>query len=284
MKTDRLKLITAMLIFGTIGLVRRQIPYASGTVALVRAVVGVAFLLAWVFVRREHLHFEGFRKKAWVLILSGVAIAANWIFLFEAYRFTTVSVATLCYYMAPIFVILLSPFLLKEKLTPIKMVAVAIAFVGMLFLSGVIEEGFSGLTGIVLGLSAGLLYATVMILNKKMGEVGGLERTIVQLGVSAIALIPYVVFAEGLPAPVENMSVYLWLVLAGVVHTGMAYAFYFGSMKNLPAQTVALYSYIDPIIAVVLSVAVLGEHMSILALFGGCLVLGATVLSERGHS
>jgi RarD protein len=284
MKTDRLKLITAMLIFGTIGLVRRQIPYASGTVALVRAVVGVAFLLAWVFVRREHLHFEGFRKKAWVLILSGVAIAANWIFLFEAYRFTTVSVATLCYYMAPIFVILLSPILLKEKLTPIKMVAVVIAFVGMLFLSGVIEEGFSGLTGIMLGLSAGLLYATVMILNKKMGEVGGLERTIVQLGVSAIALIPYVVFAEGLPAPVENMSVYLWLVLAGVVHTGMAYAFYFGSMKNLPAQTVALYSYIDPIIAVVLSVAVLGEHMSILALFGGCLVLGATVLSERGHS
>jgi drug/metabolite transporter (DMT)-like permease len=171
MKTDRLKLITAMLIFGTIGLVRRQIPYASGTVALVRAVVGVAFLLAWVFVRREHLHFEGFRKKAWVLILSGVAIASNWIFLFEAYRFTTVSVATLCYYMAPIFVILLSPFLLKEKLTLIKMVAVAIAFVGMLFLSGVIEEGFSGLTGIMLGLSAGLLYATVMILNKKMGEV-----------------------------------------------------------------------------------------------------------------
>lgn len=286
MKLDRAKLniILSMLIFGTIGIFRTYIPMPSGVIALIRGAVGTAFLLVLSLVLGKGIQWRKLRGSLGLLALSGAFVGFNWILLFEAYRYTTVATATLCYYLAPVFVILASPLLFREKLTAWKLGCVAVALAGMVFVSGVADGGLPGpdeLRGILLGVGAAVLYACVVLMNKKLTGVQAFERTIVQLGASAAALVPYVLLTGELRGlSWEAGSVGLLLVV-GVVHTGIAYALYFGSIKDLPAQTSALFSYIDPVSAILLSAVFLpGQGLTLSGGVGAVLVLGATLLSE----
>jgi len=282
-KKSRLGLIASMCIFGTIGILRRYMDLPSSVIALVRGVVGVAFLLCLVGLTGKKMSRSALRKNLGILLLSGAFIGFNWILLFEAYCYTSVATATLSYYMAPILVVLASP-LVGEKLTGKKLLCVGAALVGMVLVSGVLRAGFSGmgeLRGVALGLGAAVLYASVILLNKRLGEISAYDKTIVQLAAAAVVLLPYTLLTEDVGAlSVEPLAMVL-LAVAGVVHTGAAYALYFGSMKALPAQTVALYSYIDPVLAVILSAALLREPMTAEGLVGAVMILGAAYISER---
>lgn len=279
---NRLLLIVSMAIFSTIGLLRKYIALPSGAVALCRAWIGAAFLLLLLLIKKQKPDFSALRKNAWLLLLSGAALGFNWIALFESYNHTSVATATLCYYMAPILVILVSPILFRERLTGKKIVCVAAAFVGIVLVSGVIETGFAGLQqmrGILFGLAAATLYAAVIILNKKIKDLPNLDRTLCQLLIAGIAMLPYAFLAE---TPVNPTGIEIGLlVIAGIVHTGIAYALYFGSISALPAQTGALYSYLDPILAILLSAVFLRETLDINSIIGAILVLGAAIMSER---
>ena len=127
-----LMLTTSMVIYGTIGIFRRSIPLSSGLLACVRGFLGSAFLAAFVKLRGGTIRHGIPRKEMMRLILSGAMIGVNWIFLFEAFNYTTVATATLCYYMQPTIVILLSPLLLNEKLTGRKLLCAAAAFLAAL--------------------------------------------------------------------------------------------------------------------------------------------------------
>ena len=276
-------LILSMVIFGTIGIFRKYIPLSSGIVAFVRGILGVVFLLAFVKIKRIPIDKKMIRKYLKVLLISGALIGLNWVLLFESYRYTSVAVATLCYYMAPIFVMLASPFLLKEKLTVKKLLCAAVALLGMVFVSGVLDGGISGtseLRGILFGLGAAVLYATVILMNQKLGEVGTYDKTMIQLGAAALVLIPYLLLTEDFSNITLTPLIGIMLLIVGVVHTGIAYALYFGSMNHLKAQTVALFSYIDPIVAIILSALFLKEPMTLSGGIGAVLVLGATLTSE----
>ena len=276
-------LILAMVIFGTIGIFRKYIPLSSGIVACARGILGVVFLLIFIKVKKLSMNKNAIKKHLKILLISGAFIGLNWVLLFESYRYTSVAVATLCYYMAPIFVMIVSPFLLKEKLTAKKAVCVMVALVGMVFVSGVLDGGISDISelkGILFGLGAAALYATVVMMNQKLGEVPTYDKTIMQLGAAAVVLIQYVLLVEDLSAAVLTPLIIMMLIIVGVVHTGIAYALYFGSMNGLKAQTVALFSYIDPIVAIVLSAMFLMEPMTIYSWIGAVLVLGATMISE----
>lgn len=273
-------LVASMLIFGTIGIFRKYIPLPSGMIAMVRGIVGTMFLMLVMMVGKKKPDFMAIKKNLLLLCLSGTLIGFNWILLFEAYQHTSVAVATLCYYMAPVLVILVSPIVLKERLTRRKMLCAAAAFVGMVLVSDVLSSGFSGMRGILLGVGAAALYASVIMLNKKLGEIGAYDKTLVQLAAAAIVLLPYVLIAEN-PAEMELSALtVVMLLVVGVVHTGAAYAMYFGSMGGLKAQTVALFSYIDPAAAVVLSAVILGEKIDAAGIIGAVLVLGAAVVSD----
>ena len=276
-------LILAMVIFGTIGIFRKYIPLPSGIVACARGILGVAFLLVFIKIKKIKMDREAIKKHLWILLISGGFIGLNWVLLFESYRYTSVAVATLCYYMAPIFVMMVSPFLLKEKLTVKKVLCVIVALIGMVFVSGVLDGGISDVSemkGILFGLGAAALYATVIMMNQKLREVPTYDKTIMQLGAAAVVLIPYILFVEDLSAVVLTPLIVFMLIIVGVVHTGIAYALYFGSMNGLKAQTVALFSYIDPIVAIILSAMFLKEPMTIYSAIGAVLVLGATMISE----
>ena len=276
-------LILAMVIFGTIGIFRKYIPLPSGIVACARGLLGVAFLLVFIKIKKIKMDRESIKKHLWILLVSGGFNGLNWVLLFESYRYTSVAVATLCYYMAPIFVMIVSPFLLKEKLTVKKVLCVIVALIGMVFVSGVLDGGISDVSemkGILFGLGAAALYATVIMMNQKLREVPTYDKTIMQLGAAAVVLIPYILFVEDLSAVVLTPLIVFMLIIVGVVHTGIAYALYFGSMNGLKAQTVALFSYIDPIVAIILSAMFLKEPMTIYSAIGAVLVLGATMISE----
>ncbi|MBQ9973747.1 MAG: DMT family transporter [Oscillospiraceae bacterium] len=283
-RSAMINLIVSMLIFGTIGIFRNYIPLPSSVVALIRGAVGTVFLAGLCLVRQKLPDWRSIRKNLALLLVSGAFIGFNWILLFEAYRYTTVATATLCYYLAPVFVILVSPLLFKERLGLWKLMCVALALGGMVFVTGAADGGLPGpeeLRGIVLGVGAAVLYACVVLMNKKLTGVQAFDRTIVQLGAAAVSLVPYVLLTEwGKPMNWSGPVVGLLLVV-GVVHTGIAYALYFGSIKELPAQTSALFSYIDPVSAILLSAVFLpNEVLTPTGILGAVLVLGATLLSE----
>lgn len=276
-------IILSMCIFSTIGLLRRYINLPSGTIALSRAFIGSVFLLLLLLIRRRKPDFTALRKNALPLLLSGAALGFNWIALFESYRYTTVATATLCYYTAPILVILFSPLLFGERLTTRKCLCVLSTIVGIVLVSGVLQTGLSSLSeleGVLWGLGAAVLYATVVVLNKKTAGVDTMSRTICQLIISAAMLTVYTLFTEfPLSAPPTTQELWL-LAVAGILHTGIAYALYFSAIGNLTAQTAALYSYLDPILAIILSAVLLHEPMELTAILGAVLILGAAIIAD----
>lgn len=282
-QVGRITMVVSMVIFGTIGIFRRYIPLPSGVIAFARGLVGTLFLLVFLRIQKQKLDWPSIKRNLVWLAASGAALGVNWMLLFEAYQYTSVATATLCYYMAPIFVILASPVFLKERLTWKKLACVGVAAVGMALVSGVLEVGisFSETKGILFGLGAAVFYAAVILLNRNIGGLSAYDKTIVQLGTSAAVLVPYILLIEH-PEHIDLTAVTpVLLLLVGVFHTGVAYALYFGSMDALSAQTVALLGYIDPIVAVILSAVVLRETVSPPEIAGAVLVLGAAITGER---
>ena len=276
-------LIFSVSVFGTIGIFVRWIGLPSSVIALVRGAVGAAFLLLLAHFRHAPIDRAALRRRWQLLLLSAAMMSFNWITLFEAYRYTTVATATLCYYMAPIFVTLISPVLLKERLTARKLLCVFLALAGMVFVSGVPQSGLPGPSeakGILLALCSAALYAGVILINKYLAGVPAYDRTLLQLACAAAVMIPYILLTEDLSAmSVTPLGAVLLLIVA-VFHTGWCYALYFGSMTVLSAQTVALFSYIDPIVAILLSTLLLREPLGWSGILGAALVLGSTLVSE----
>jgi len=278
--SPRARLILSMVIFGTIGLFRRAIPYPSSVVALVRAVIGLVFLLLVRALRRQPLDLAAIRRNGGKLLILGAMLGANWIFLFEAYNHTSVAAATMCYYMAPVFILLLSAPLFGERLTPRKALCAAVAVFGMVLVSDVFSSGLHGARGLVFGLIAAMLYAAVVLVNRTLSDISAEDRTVMQFAAASLVMLPYVLATENVAALKPTPGALALLLIVGVVHTGLAYVLYFGSIAEVPAQTAALLSYIDPVAAVLLSLTVLREPMSPAALVGAVLVLGAMIASE----
>ena len=281
--SSKMSLAGAMVVFGTIGLFVRNINMPSSIIAFIRGAIGAAFLVIFCFVTGKKFAFDKVKAKLLLLCLSGAAIGVNWIFLFEAYRYTTVATATLCYYMAPIFVIVMSSLIYKEKLTAKKICCTLVALAGMIFVSGVAETGIGNVAemkGVILGVLAAVFYSSVVLMNKSLGSVPAYDKTIVQLIGAAVVILPYCLATVNVAdISLDKKSVVMLLVVS-IVHTGISYTAYFGSMKNLQSQTIAIMSYIDPIVAVVLSALVLKETMSLLSIVGAAMILSATFLSE----
>lgn len=282
MKKARLMLIVSMIIFGTIGLFVRYIPLASGEIALYRAVLATILIGGYMLVTKQKIPFKSIKKELPLLLFSGMAMGINWILLFEAYRYTTVSVATLSYYFAPVIVTAVCPFLFKEKLTVKQIICFVMSTLGLVLIVGVggFGQGSSDMTGILFGLGAAAFYATVILLNKFIKGVAGIPRTLLQFVAAIIILLPYVAVTSGFHVG-ELAGIGLGsLLFVGLVHTGVTYCLYFSSLKELPGQKAAVLSYIDPLVSVLVSVLILKEDMTAMQVVGGLLILGFTLWNE----
>ncbi len=279
----KMNVILSMFIYGTIGIFVNYIPLPSATVSMFRGVIGAPFLLIILLLKKSKISWNAIKENLIRLCLLGTMLGFNWIFLFESYRYTSVATATLCYYLAPIFIVAMSPFVFKEKMTLKKVACIIVALIGMVFVSGVAENGIPPITeikGIILGIGAAVLYAGIVINNKKLHNISAYDRTIAQLVISAIVLLPYNLLNGNMNNISFTPTTLILLAIVGIVHTGISYFLYFGSMDKLEAQTLAILSYIDPVVAIILSILVLKEPMSVFDIVGGVLILGSAMISE----
>lgn len=282
MKRSKICFLSAMGIFGTVGIFVRYIPLPSSVIALFRAVLGLIFLAGVMLVGRKKPDWFAIRKNLLLLILSGIAMGFNWVALFESYKYTTIATATVCYYLAPLLLLLVSP-LLGETLTLKKLVCIGVALVGLVLVSDVLDREMpppSAIKGLLLGVGAAVLYATVMFLNKKLSPIPAYDKTVIQLGSAAVIMLPYILLSQEAPLPTLTVLQWALILVVGIVHTGIAYALYFGSLKELNTQSIAVFSYLDPAIAVLLSALVLGEPMRFGNIIGTVLILGSALYSE----
>ena len=276
-------IVASMLIFGTIGLFRRYIPCTSAFLAFVRGILGGMLLLVFTRIRKKDTGEKLPRQAMIWLAVSGAVIGVNWMLLFEAYNHTTVAVATLCYYMQPTIVMLVSPLLFRERLTKRKAICAVIAVIGMVLVSGVTESGGAGtgnLKGVLLGLGAAVCYASVIIMNKKITGVDAYRKTTIQLLCAGLVMVPYMLLTDGFGKTGFSAGTIALLVIVGIVHTGFAYVLYFGSMDGLKAQSIAMLSYIDPVTALLLSALVLREPLSAAGVVGAGMIIGSAVAAE----
>ncbi|MBE6813365.1 MAG: EamA/RhaT family transporter [Ruminococcaceae bacterium] len=282
LKDARLQLTLSMVVFGTIGLFVRNIGLPSGEIALYRAVLATVLVGVVLLFTKQRIDFAKIKKELPLLLLSGVAMGFNWILLFEAYNYTTVSVATLSYYFAPVIVTLVCPLLFKEKMGIKQWLCFGFSTVGIVLITGIgdLSTGSNHIKGIAFGLGAAGLYATVILLNKFIKGVQGLHRTFLQFIAATAVLVPYVGFTSGCNLGMLDTKGWIFLLAVGIVHTGVTYCLYFSSLKELPGQKAAILSYVDPLVAVLCSVTLLHEKMTLLQIIGGLLILGFTLWNE----
>lgn len=272
----------AMSIFGTISLFVKHIPLDSSEIVLYRALLACLVISLFLFLRREPIPFSQIRQELPLLLLSGIAVGINWLLLFQAYHYTSVSIATLSYYFAPVLVTVACPILFREKLTPRQILCFVMSTIGlcMIILTGSPAEGHNHFLGIILGLGAAVFYAAAVLMNKALKATSGIHRTLIQFVGASLALLLYVPATGG--SHLNELSAIGWLCLLvlGVVHTGFAYCLYFSSLKDLSGQEASILSYIDPLVAVLVSVAVLHEAITPLQIVGGIMILGFTLWNE----
>ena len=273
--------IASMLIWGSVGVLRRCIPLSSAMLAFSRGVLGGLFLFAFARIGKKKDRARLPARVLWRLVITGAMIGINWILLFEAYSYTTVAVATLCYYMQPTIVVLLSPFIFRERLTARKAVCAAVSLAGMALVSGVTGGGQAGdPRGVLLGLGAAFFYAAVVIMNKKTPGIDPYRRTTVTLLSAGGVMLPYLFATGGFGGGDFSLSAALLLLVLGILHTGVAYALYFAGMASLRVQTIAVFSYIDPVSALLFSALLLREPLSAAGIVGAVMIIGSAIISE----
>jgi len=280
-RTPQFLITVSMIIFGTIGVFVKNIQASSAEIAMYRAILASLLIGLYLIFTGKKINLKKMKREFHLLLVSGAAMGINWILLFEAYKYTSVSIATLSYYFAPVIVMIACPFLFKEKISLLQIFCFIMSTIGLVMLTGIGHGGSNDLTGILLGLGAAVFYASVVIINKLIRNVDGIQRTFLQFVAAAAVIIPYVVLKKDFSLPGLNASGWINLLIVGIIHTGITYCMYFSALKDIPGQKAAILSYIDPLVAVIISVTVLNEKITILQIIGGILILGFTFINEN---
>ena len=288
MKKEKSKLyyagifVFSLVLFSMEGPARRWITLPSTSLAAFRAFIGAVFLGIVIAVMKKSA-FAGLTKKQLiVLAVSGVALGVNWALLFEAFNHTTIACATLCSYMEPVFVIIASVPILKEKLTLRKTLCCLCAVFGLILACDIMGErlGEGDIKGILFGLGSGLLYAAAVILNKIAGKTDAMAKTFIQLAAASAVLVPYSMITEWNEIVSMDLRSVLLTLVVGIFMTGFAYIFFFGGIDGLKAQTVALLSYLDPVLAIIAAALIIGEVPSLLQIIGAVIIILSLSVGE----
>lgn len=269
----------ALGLFGFNGVLASHIPWSSYEIVLSRSFIGAAFLLLVLAARRRGVTLFRSKRSLAFAVASGVFMAGNWLFLYEAYQQIGVSLATLATYCGPVLVMALAPFVLGETLTAPKAAGFAAVLAGMFCLYGadVAQSGFSW--GMVCGVLSACSYAGLILCSKKAVGITGLENAACQLAVAALVVLVFTVARGGGMPPVTGTSLTAVLLL-GVVNTGFGCFLYFSSLQALSAQTVSICGYLEPLSALAFSAVFLGERMAGPQWMGAALILGGAAFAE----
>lgn len=284
MDVKKLKYVIAVLIYGTIGLVLHYVNVPSSIVVMCRAIIGTAFIAVYMLLTHRKPDGKAIKSNLFWLVISGVSLGLNWVFLFEAYVHTSVAIASLCNYMAPIIVLALSPLLFKTGISLKNTLCVLAAIIGIVLVSGVVTGNPEDVNvrGIVLGLLSAGGFVMLVICNKKIHDIGSYDKALIQLLSAACIVTPYAIFSNIGTFHISEVDLRsaLLVIMLGLVHTGIAYILYFDALGSIPVVTVAVLGYLEPVLSILLSAFVLNEACDWYIWVGAILIIGAAVISE----
>jgi len=278
MSIDAIKYLTSVVIYGTIGLFLHFVNASSEFVVLCRGIIGSLFIGLVLLIKKQKIDFKAIKNNLKLLILSGICLGLNWVFLFAGYR-RALALTSLCNYTAPIFVVIIMAVFYKEKINNKQILCIIAAFIGIIFISGIFDSQGIDLYCLVCGFLAAGGFVGLVLLNRKFDQIKDLDKTIIQLAFSALTVLPYVVINKGFPSSLDSTSLII-LIILGVVHTGIAYIFYFSSIDTLPVQSVAVLGYVEPALSVIIGILLLKEPASMYSIIGAILILASAVCNE----
>ena len=278
----KVMMIIAMSLFGTLGVFTYFIDLPASIIVVGRGLIGSAFLMLMIYLGGSRLSKDDIYGNMFTLICSGVCLGLNWLFLFEAYKSIEISVATVLNYMTPALVILISPLVFKTKLTFTKLGCALLALLGLVLVTGIIEDGIENINsyGILCGVMAAVFYTGLVVFNKKLKSIGSYDRTFVQLLIAGIVIAVYCLFTVDFGTLVIDTTSIILVVIIAVFQTAIAFTLYFGSLAHLDATDAVMYGYIEPVLSLILSVVILHEDLGLIGWTGATLILGSTFLSE----
>ena len=271
--------IGSLLLFGFNGIVASHIPLDSTHIVLLRSLLGSMSLLAFFFLSGHRFSFTGRGQDVLLICLSGAAMGASWMLLYEGYQRIGVATASLLYYCGPVIVMALSPLFFREKLTYVKLIGFSAVCAGIVLINGLSGEALN-VIGCICGIGGAVFYAVMLILNKKARSVDGMENSLLQMLSATATTVLFLLCREQLSFSVTEGHVWLWILLLGLVNTGFGCWCYFSAIGALPVQTVAVCGYIEPMSAVVFSALLLREHMTLPQLLGAVLIVGGALFAE----
>ncbi|MDO4815016.1 MAG: DMT family transporter [Bacillota bacterium] len=277
-KKSYVKYLLSVLIFGSNGIIASCIALNSYEIVLCRSALGGLALVLICLLTKGKMHFRDEPRQAIFVLISGMAMGGSWMFLYEAYSQVGVGVASLLYYCGPVIVMALSPLVFREKLTVPKIVGFLAVIIGVVLINGTDREEINP-WGIFCGIMGAVLYALMLITNKKATKIVGLENSMLQVTSALLVVGVYVLIKQGFSMQIERGD-WLPIIVLGVVNTGLGCYFYFSSIDYLPVQTVAVCGYIEPLAAVVFGAIILHESMDALKILGAVLILGGAMFAE----
>lgn len=276
---SNLKMVLAMTIFGSIGIFVHEIGLPPAVIASIRALVGTAFLAIILGFYTNRANLSDIKKNIIPIAISGTALGFNWIFLFQAYQQTTIPVATVCYNLAPVFVLILSPILLREKVTLVSIACTLGALAGAILLSGVTSGDAVNKTGVTYAIIAAILYAVIMLANKKISGISSLDNAFYQMAVASVVTIAYSVFTVDMSTVTFGGTVGWMLLVLGILHTAIAYALVFSASKRMTAQAWGILSYLEPATAIILAFFLLRQPLTAIEILGAVMIFGFALIN-----
>ena len=271
------KYILALLLFGSNGVVASHIALTSYEIVWLRTLIGSLLLIVLFLLNKGRFTFLQKKTDFLFLAASGAAMGISWMFLYEAYQQIGVSLSSLLYYCGPVIVMVLSPILFREKLTAPKITGFLLVVVGVILVNGRVAESGESRWGLFCGAMSAVMYAVMVICNKKASRITGMENSTLQLTISFLTVAVIVGARQGITLEITAES-WPWILFLGLINTGIGCYFYFSSIGSLPVQTVAICGYLEPLSAVLFSVLLLNESMTLPQILGAGLIIGGALL------
>lgn len=278
-KKALIKYLCALLLFGLNGIVASHIAMSSYEIVFLRTLIGSVLLIAIFLINKGKFHIKQNKRDALFILLSGVAMGASWMFLYEAYQRIGVGFASLLYYCGPVIVMILSPLIFKEKLTTSKIVGFIIVLIGIVLVNGKTAASGNNTWGLFCGAMSAVMYFFMVTLNKQSKSITGMENSVIQLTVSFLIVAIFVGFKQAFVIHVPGEA-WGWILILGIVNTGIGCYLYFSPLAKLPVQTVAICGYLEPLSAVVFAALLLGEKMTVVQVIGAACIIGGAMVGE----
>ena len=286
---EKIKLMFISATFGTIGFVMHFIPLSSAVAVFYRALIGGLFIIIMCLISKIEIGIKTMIDNFFILIITGFFMSLNWVFQFEAFRVSSIAIGTVCYNTMPIFLLIIASFVFKESITVKNVICILIATIGIILVSNVINTGIQSnqVLGCIYGIIGAILYALIVIYNRKLNNIKTHDKIIFQFIFSSIIMVIYILliqkqsifFESNLDTRTKMIGLISLLILC-LFHTGFCYIHYFNAVSNLKAETVAIMTYIDPVVALFLSYFVLKEKTTNLQLFGALMILASTFINQ----